>query len=256
MAQGAWWRGDGSKEISGAAEDGEIQDAVPLEWIRRLEQAQAAKERIEAAERERRRQVLSVVSWVIPGVVFLAVVVTISVLSRTHSPSSPPGLPAEVQSFAKALPASQEPNSSGVSVVDDTDAPNTWRVAWETEDAAFCFAFVHESEPPQTVCDAAGSVATAKMRIGGELSDTGLDPQELFTCGYTTGPDGSGGFVEVDGDEVVGTLTGMGSGLSAYCVQLPDGTAPGGSFTVTTFAATGTDGKGNLTGVNVTATYP
>lgn len=72
------------------------------------------------------------------------------------------------------------------------------------------------------------------MRIGGELSDPALTQPELFTCGYTTG---GIQYAEIDDGAVVGGAADIGSGLSAYCLQLPDGTAAGASFTVTTGTA-------------------
>jgi hypothetical protein len=159
-----------------------------------------------------------------------------------------------VQAFAKTLPESQLPNAAGLTVVDGTFAPNTWRVAWETEDAAFCFAFVHQSEPPQTLCDATRSVDTAKMRIGGELSDNGLIPPELITCGYTTSSAAGIGYAEINNGSVVGDVTDMGSELTAFCLQLPDDTAAGQSFTVTKSELVQNGNRYHLE--SVTATYP
>lgn len=236
-----------------ADSESDVQDAVPLEWIRKVEREEAA---MEASRRAKRQQRLAMVEWMVPAVVVGAVAITLIVLSKTtSSPSGPSGPPAAVQAFAKTLPQSQHPNAAGLTVVDSTFAPNTWRVAWETENAAFCFAFVHQSEAPQTLCDASRSVDTAKMRIAGELSDNGLTPPELITCGYTTGPGIDIRYVEINGGSVVGTVTDMGSGLSAYCLQLPDGTAAGASFTVSTFVVNGQSGN-NIDSSSVTATYP
>jgi hypothetical protein len=245
----------GGEPADSESSERDVQDAVPLEWIRKMELEAAAMEASRRAQRQHRQSMIErIVPAVIIGAVAITVIIVIGVTS-TPSPSGPPGLPTAVQAFAKTLPASQDPNAAGLTVVDGTFAPNTWRVAWETESAAFCFAFVHQSEAPQTVCDGPRSVDTAKMRIAGELSDNGLTPPELITCGYTTGPGVYIRYVEIDGGSVVGTVTDMGSGLSAYCLQLPDGTAAGASFTVSTFVVDGQSGN-NIDSSAVTATYP
>jgi hypothetical protein len=95
------------------------------------------------------------------------------------------------------------------------------------------------------------------MRIGGELNDTALSQPELFACGYTTGPAAYIGYVEIDDGEVVGTAVDMGSGLSAYCLPLPEDVAAGASFTVSTYvASTLATGNGDSDSTGVTATYP
>jgi hypothetical protein len=241
--------------------EGDVQDEVPLEWIRMLERE---REEEEGAWRARHERMVNRASWMVPaGLVGAGVLaaIMIAVFSGTSSspatPQAPAALPAAVQAFAKTLPASQSPNPAGLTLVDGTDAPSTWRVAWETEQSAFCFAFVHASEPSQTLCGAPGSVKTAQMRIGGELSDTALTQPELFVCGYTTGPAEYIAYVEINDGDVVGTAVDMGSGLSAYCLQLPEDMAAGASFTVSTYVATtpGAGDKGaNSTGVS--ATYP
>ena len=241
--------------------EGDIQDEVPLEWIRMLERERVEEEDAWHARHER---MVNRASWMVPaGLVGAGMMAAIMLFAFSHTSSSPAqsqapaALPAAVQAFAKTLPASQSPNPAGLTLVDGTDAPSTWRVAWETEQSAFCFAFVHASEPPQTLCDAPGSVTTAQMRIAGELNDAALTQPELFTCGYTTGPAAYIGYVELNDGKVVGTAVDMGSGLSAYCLQLPDDMAAGASFTVSTFVAT-TPGAGNkgANSTGVTATYP
>ena len=235
------WEGS-SDPVDGAAE-GDPQDVVPPEWILELELEAAARR----AERKRR---ISVISAVVPAVLVAAIVITFVALSI--QPTGTAVLPSAVRAFAKALPESQQPNAAGVTVVDGEDAPNTWRVAWVTQDAAFCFAFIHQREPAQTVCGTLHSIGNEQLRIAGELSDTGLDPPALFTCGYTIG---AASYVEIDGGVVVGSATGMGAGLSGYCVQLPEGLAAGASFTVSTQVVVGTGYKKTHL-VDVTATYP
>jgi hypothetical protein len=252
---------DGSWESADDPAEGDIQDEIPLEWIRMLERERAAEE---AAWRARHERMVNLASWLVPAALLGAgLIAVITILAFTHTSSSPAkpqvpaGLPTAVQAFAKTLPASQSPNPAGLTLVDGTDAPSTWRVAWETERAAFCFAFVHAGEPPQTLCGAPGSVTTAQMRIGGELNDTGLSQPELFTCGYTTGPSDEIFYAEVDDGAVVGNTVDMGSGLSAYCLPLPGNTAAGASFTVSTYVVTIHDSYPNDdTSVGVTATYP
>ena len=229
---------------------GEPRDAVPVEWLEL--QARKKSERLRRQQRNQRRAKAAAGSAA--AVAAVAAVVTVATLTATK-PQPPVGLPAAVQQFARTLPPSQRPNSAGIGMVDDTDAPNTWRVAWETGDAAFCFAFVHEGAPAQTVCDAAGSVASAKMRIAGVLEDAGLDPPEPFACGYTTGPAVAIGYVEINDGQVVGTASDIGSGLSGYCVQMPDGWTAGTSFTVSTFTG-GEDQDGKDYSSGIAATYP
>lgn len=228
-----------------------MQDAVPLEWIRKMEREKAA---MAAARRAKRQRRIFVAERLVPAVVGVAVAITMIVIANPPPQKTPPGLPAAVQAFAKTLPESQLPNAAGLTVVDGTFAPNTWRVAWKTEDAAFCFAFVHQSGPPQTRCDAPGSVDTAKMRIGGELSDDGLIPPELITCGYTTGPAVNIRYAEINNGSVVGDVTDMGSELTAFCLQLPDDTAAGQSFTLTTNEMVQNGNQYHFD--SVTATYP
>ena len=237
--------------------DNDVQDAVPPEWIRMVERERAAEE---AAWRARHQHRLDVASWLVPALVLGAgALAMVAVWLASSTPPAPPaGTPAAVRDFAKTIPESRLPNAAGVAVVDGTDAPNTWRVAWETADAAFCFAFVHQSEPAQTLCDAPGSMDTAQMRIGGELSDTGLNPPELFTCGYTTGPAEDIRYVEINDGAVVGDVAVLSSGMSAFCLQLPEDTAAGASFTVSTTVAIvqGPDPEGkDFTATTVTATY-
>lgn len=227
-----------------------MQDAVPLEWIRKMEREKAARA---AAERVKRRRWIAVAKLV-PGLIAAGALITLIGIATPPLQKTTPALPAPVQALAKALPESQLPNAAGLTVVDGTFAPNTWRVAWETGDAAFCFAFVHQSEQPQTLCDAPHSVDKAKMGIGGELNDDGLIPPELITCGYTTGSAAGIGYAEIDNGLVVGDVTGMGSGLTAFCLQLPDDTAAGQSFTVTTNEWVHNGNQYHLEGV--TATYP
>ena len=217
---------------------------------RRAAEAAAA----EAEFRAKRQHTIAVVSFVVP-VAFVAVIVTVMgvFVSLSGSAPAPAAMPSPVHAFAASLPSSQRPDAAGLTVVDGSNAPDSWRVAWETGDAAFCFAFVHQSRPPQTVCGKPGSVETAKMRIAGELIDDGVDPTELFTCGYTTGPEIS--YVEINDGTVVDTPVDMGSGLSGFCLQLPEGTAPGASFTVSTFYSNGLTGK-QFREVPVSATYP
>lgn len=223
------------------------QDAVPPEWILKLEREAAEA----AAERARRRRRIRIISAAVPGTIVVAVLITLGVLSIRKP--GPVVLPSAVSAFAKTLPASQRPNAAGLTVVDGEFAPSTWRVAWVTRDAGFCFAFVHQGAAAQTVCDAARSVSTAQMRIVGELSDTGMNPPELITCGYTTG---AAPYVEIDHGAVVGTVTPMtGSSLSDYCLQLPDDVAPGAPFTVTTSIVI-SYGYRNQSATGVTATYP
>lgn len=246
--------GDGSRESADESVDNDIQDAVPPEWIRAVEREKVAAEAAWQAKRRRRR---TIAAWLVPALVLSVVAITWAVVWNSRYAHQPPAvLPSAVQAFARTLPESQRPNAAGVAVVDATDAPSTWRIAWETQEAAFCFAFVHESEPPQTLCDAPGSVSSAPMRIGGELDDTGLDPPELFTCGYTTGPAVEVGYAEINNGEVVGAPADMGSGLSAYCLQLPYDTAAGASFTDSTSAVIvqGLEPKDD-TVTGVTATY-
>ena len=238
--------GESSRDPGDGSAGDEPEDAVPAEWVLELEREAAE----EAAERARRKRRITMV-WSSAGACVVAgVLITLGVLSiRTPGPVV---LPGAVRAFAKALPAAQRPNAAGLTVVDGEFSPNTWRVAWVTRDAGFCFAFVHESEPAQTLCDAPRSVTTAPMRIVGELSDTGLNPPELVTCGYTTG---DAPYVEIDNDAVVGTVTDMGSGLSGYCLQLPDGVSAGASFTVSTTIVI-TAGTKVVSARGVTATYP
>lgn len=241
-------QGDGTREPADEAASGDIQDAVPPEWIRAVEWEAAVR-------RARRTRRLAVASWLVPTIAVVVFAISFgAVVESSHTPPPAPAVtPSAVLAFANSLRGSQEPDASGVTVVDSTEAPNTWRVAWQTPDAAFCFAFVHESEPPQTVCDPAGSAQSGWIRIGGELSDTSLGTTELFACGYVKN---STGYVDVDDDAVIGTLTPMaGSELDAFCVQLPDGTAPGASFTLASQAITAQSGK-NETVADVTATYP
>lgn len=240
----------GSGEPEDESATGEVRDEVPPEWTRMLEREAAARR---AKLEQRMSKASRLVPVIVLGAFALGAAVVVAIVDL-HSPSQAPvAMPGPVRAFADALPASRTPNAAGVTVVDGTDAPNTWRVAWETEGAAFCFAFVHGSGAPQEVCDAPGSVTGAKMRIAGELEDPALTQPVWFTCGYTTG---DAAYVEVDGGSVVGTLTDMGSGLSAYCVQLPDGTAPGAAFTVSTQVITESgSGSGYYTSTSVTATY-
>lgn len=231
------------------AGDEDVHDAIPLEWIRRVEREAAA----DRAKGLAKHQRAIFVVWSVAAVLVFSGLIALNTVGADPQPAAQPTTPAEVTAFAQNLPASQQPNAAGVTVVDGTNAPSTWRVAWETVDQAFCFAFVHQSEPPQTVCGAPGSVRTAQMRIGGELSDTGLNPPELFTCGYTTGDEIA--YVEINDAAVVGTAVDMGSGLSAYCLQLPYDMTAGQSFTVSTNTSTqGPNGK--YAGTDVTATYP
>jgi hypothetical protein len=240
---------DRSRESADEPSAADVQDEIPPEWIR-------MREREAALRRARHEHRLSVASWLVPVIVlgtFAIVAAVVAAMTRSTAPA--PSIPSQVQAFARTLPASRAPDSLGVTVVDAEDAPNTWRIAWETRDEAFCFAFVHESAPPQTVCDAPGSVPADPLRIVGELEDEGLDPPELFGCGYALG---GGDYVSVDDDAVIGTLTGMGSSeLSAYCVQLPDGVAPGASFTVSTVVIVGHGSDPEkVPWAEMTATYP
>lgn len=252
---------NGSWESAEDPAEGDIQDEIPPEWIRMLEREKAAEE---AAWRAQHERMVNRASWMVPaGLVGAGLIAAIMIAAFTSSssspaqPQAPAALPAAVQAFAKSLPASQSPNPAGLTLVDGVDAPSSWRVAWETEQAAFCFAFVHVSEPPQTLCGAPGSVRTAQMRIGGELNDTGLSQPQLFTCGYTTGPSVDIAFAEVDDGQVVGQTVDMGSGLSAFCLPLPGSTAAGDSFTVSTFVAPVDDTyPDEAAATGVTATYP
>lgn len=237
----------------GGPSRGEPQDAVPAEWLELRARHEATRRR----EQERRRRHGKTAALSVAGAAGVTGIVAAfaAATAGATKPPAPVGLPAAVQQFARALPASQRPNSAGIGIVDGTDAPNTWRVAWETGDAAFCFAFVHQGAAPQTVCDAAGSVTSAKMRIAGVLDDAGLDQPEPFVCGYTTGPAISIRYVEINGGQVVGTVSDIGSGLSGYCVQMPDSWTAGTSFTVSTFTG-GQDPNGKYYGSGITATYP
>jgi hypothetical protein len=238
----------GPAGAAGGSVEGEPQDEVPQEWLDLLEERRAAQQR---REREQ-TQTLVKVAQVVGGVLAAGVLITIAVLAGSKPLPAPAAMPATVQQFAKALPPSQRPNAAGVAIVDGTDAPNTWRVAWVTVDAAFCFAFVHQGTAAQTDCDAAGSVDSAKMRIAGVLEDDGLNPPEPFACGYTTG---DAGYVEINDGQVVGDAADIGSGFSGYCLQLPDGWTPGTSFTVSTeISGENADGKSYSNGV--CATYP
>ncbi|MBR7825738.1 hypothetical protein KDK95_05420 [Actinospica sp. MGRD01-02] len=240
------WESSGDQEDGPAG--GDPQDAIPPEWILELERV-AAEEAARRAERKRR---ITIISAAIPATIVVGVLITLGVLSIRKP--GPIVLPSAVTSFAKTLPASQRPNAAGLTVVDGEFAPNTWRVAWVTQDAGFCFAFVHQSEPAQTMCDAPRSVTTAQMRIVGELSDDGLNPPELITCGYTTG---AAPYVEINHGAVVGTVTPMtGSNLSGYCLQLPDDVAPGAPFSVTTFIVITNENRKDGSAGDVTATYP
>jgi hypothetical protein len=191
-------------------------------------------------------------TWSVAAALVLFGLVALLTFGSIQRPLAQPGLPAQVKAFARTLPASQRPNSAGLTMVDGTDAPDSWRVAWESVDAAFCFAFVHQSGAPQTLCGAPGSVRTAMLRIGGEISDTGFTPPDLVTCGYVKGDDP--GFVEIDDDAVVGTAVDMGSGLYAFCLHLPYDTAAGQSFTLSTGDASEPP-DGRLPWIGVTATY-
>lgn len=158
---------DGSWESTEDPAEGDIQDEIAPEWIRMLERERAAEE---AAWHARHQRMVNLASWLVPAALVgagLTAVIMIAAFTHTSSspaqPQAPAGLPAAVQAFAKALPASQSPNPAGLTLVDGTDAPSSWRVAWETGQAAFCFAFVHASEPPQTLCGAPGSVKTAHV---------------------------------------------------------------------------------------------
>lgn len=247
--------GNGPREPADALPDGDVQDAVPPEWIRMLERQTAVRASEAAARRAERRRRLDVASWAVPAIVVAVFVIVAAVVEASTSASTsqaPAALPSPVQAFAQSLRGSQSPNAAGVTVVDATDAPGTWRVAWVTPDAAFCFAFVHESEPPQTVCDPPGSARAGLIRIAGELTDAALDQPELFACGYVKN---SAGYVDVDDDAVVGALTDVaGSELGAFCVQLPEGMTPDTSFTVAAEAVTATHGN-SVTVADVTATY-
>lgn len=262
--QGAAVSSNGSWESAEDPAEGDIQDEIPPEWIRMLEREKAAEE---AAWRAQHERMVNRASWMVPaGLVGAGLIAVIMIAAFTRTgpasaaaapPPGPTGLPAPVRAFAKALPASQSPNPAGLTLVDGTYAPASWHVAWETDRAAFCFAFVHTDEPSQTLCGAPGSVRTAQMRIGGELNDTGLSQPQLFTCGYTTGPSDEIAFAEVDDGRVVGQTVDMGSGLSAFCLALPGNTAAGDSFTVSTYVVTIHDSYPNDdTSVGVTATYP
>jgi len=245
VAQG----GCGDVEEDDEPATGEIQDAVPPEWTRMLEREAAARRMRREYRMQARAGVVPVVVLAVFAVAAFALIMTNAASTRAKAPAV---IPSRVRAFTASLPEAQRPNAVGVTVVDATDAPTTWRVAWETGNAAFCFAFVHESGPAQQMCDAPGSVNSAQMRIVGELSDTALTMPTLFACGYTTGGD----WVYVDDDAVFGTVTELGdSELGAYCVQLPDGTAPGASFTVSTQIVTEIDSK-DVKEVDVTATYP
>ncbi|HET9170004.1 MAG TPA: hypothetical protein VFN97_11220 [Actinospica sp.] len=235
---------------------GDAEDAVPAEWTRMQEERAAreeAEKRAMLAERRHRNEVLSIA---IPIALVAVALGTVGIAALAmQSPPPPATTPAAVRAFAAALPSTQRPNAAGVSVIDGSNAPESWRVAWETTDAAFCFAFVHDGRAPQVLCDAPGSVRTSKMRIAGELTDDGIDPAELFTCGYTTGQAANINYVELDDGTVVGTAADMGSGLSGFCIQMPEGTAAGASFTVSTFIVNGRNGRfWDIT--PVTATYP
>ena len=240
----------GAPDPLGGPAEGEPRDAVPAEWLKL--QAWKNFDRLRQQERKRRRAKTAAVSAAV--VAAIAVAITVAALTATK-PQAPFVLPAAVQQFARALPPARQPNAAGLGMVDDSDAPNTWRVAWETVDGAFCFAFVHQGAAPQTVCDAPGSVTSAKMRIAGVLEDAGLDPPEPFACGYTTGPAVAIGYVEINGGQAVGTASDIGSGLSGYCVQMPDGWTAGTSFTVSTFTG-GQDQNGKIHSSGITATYP
>lgn len=238
----------GSVDPAGGSAQDEPQDEVPQAWLDLLEERRAALQR---REREQ-TQTLVKVAQVVGGVLAAGVLITLAVVAGSKPLPAPPAVPAAVQQFAKALPPSQRPNSAGVAVVDGTDAPNTWRVAWVTGGAAFCFAFVHQDAAAQTMCDAAGSVDSAQMRVAGVLQDAGLNPPEPFACGYTTG---DAGYVEINDGQVVGGAADIGSGFSAFCLQLPDSWTPGTSFTVSTqISGENADGKSYSNGVS--ATYP
>jgi hypothetical protein len=240
----------GAPDPVGDPAGGEPRDAVPAEW----RELQAWKEFERRREQERKRRRARAAALSVAVVAAVAAAIAIGTLGATK-PQAPVVLPAAVQQFARTLPPSQRPNSAGIGMVDGTDGPNTWRVAWETGDAAFCFAFVHQGAPAQTVCDAAGSVTSAKMRIAGVLEDAGLDPPEPFVCGYTTGPSVAIGYVEINDGQVVGTASDIGSGLSGYCVQMPDSWTAGTSFTVSTFTG-GEDQNGKYYSSGISATYP
>jgi hypothetical protein len=241
----------GAPDPVGGPAGGEPQDAVPAKWLEALAKEEAARQR----RQQRNRRRAKIAAQCVGAAAGIAAVLTAVLLVAPTKPQTPVVQPAAITQFARSLPASQQPNSAGIGMVDGSDAPSTWRVAWETRDAAFCFAFVHQGAPPQTVCDAAGSVTSAKMRIAGVLDDAGLDPPEPFVCGYTTGPAISIGYVEINDAQVVGTASDIGSGLSGYCVQMPDSWTAGTSFTVSTFTG-GEDADGKDYSNGITATYP
>lgn len=187
--------------------------------------------------------------------VLVGALITVGLIVENASRPAPYVTPPAVQAFASSLPQSQHPDTSGVKVIDGSAAPNTWRVAWETADAAFCFAFVHESGPNQTGCDAPGSAETAKMRLVGELDDTGVTQPAPFVCGYTTGMNIGVDYAEIGDGEVVGYPVEVSSGLDGFCLQVPDDITTGESFTVSTYVVTGGTSQHPDT-QDVTATYP
>lgn len=207
------------------------------------------------ARRADEQRSTSIAVGVAGGVMLAAALIIVGVIVTTSSHPAPHVTPSAVEQFTDSLPESQHPNAAGVTVVDGLDAPNSWRVAWETEDAAFCFAFVHEDAPAQTMCDAPGSVTTAKMRIAGELDDSGVAQPALFACGYTTDLGVDVGYADIDDGEVVGEPADIGSGLAAFCLELPEDITAGQSFRVHTYEVTAVNGK-NVTSQDVTATYP
>jgi hypothetical protein len=103
-------------------------------------------------------------------------VLTVGLIAQSSSPAGPSAPPTEVRDFAAALPRAQQPNAAGVTIVDGRDAPNTWRVAWETGDAAFCL------ELPEDI--AAGAPFTVTTFEATGLDDKGRSVGHEVTATY------------------------------------------------------------------------